>query len=94
MKIDYKNPIFLSLLTICITFIISIIILLITQPLYVIEVSEKGKKINIYLLITHSLLYSVLCGIIILLYKTNEEKPIKVGFSYQNKFNPRAYSPN
>lgn len=70
------------------------IILSITQPLYVIEVCEKGKKINMYLLITHSLLYSVLCGIIVLFYKTNEEKPIKVGFSYQNKVNPRAYSPN
>ena len=98
MKIDLKNPIISSVFSIGITFVISIIILCVTKPSYIMEISKNGKKKkNIYILFTHSLLFGVLIGIFVLLYKTGHNSSIvsKLAFSNYNgrSFRPKIYSP-
>lgn len=97
MKIDLKNPIISSILSIGITFVISIIILYVTNPSYIIEISKNGKKKkNIYLLFTCSLLFGILVGIFILLYKTGSRSSTvsNIAFSTNNiLFIPKIYSP-
>ena len=94
--IDLKNPIIVSLSGISSVFLISIIVLCITNPCYIMEINKKGVKIkNIYLLITYSLLFAVSTGIIILLVmqSINGNKS-RMGFVTSTKsFNPRVYSP-
>lgn len=94
MKIDYNNPIIVSLLSIGITFIIVFIFLYITTPNYIMEISKQGKRcLSLYLLITYSLLFAVFSGIIMFFIKTennNTSKPVKMGFAI---INPRAYIP-
>lgn len=92
MKIDYKKPIVSSLLSMGITFVITIIMLYIVQPVYIIEVSDDGKKKrNVYLLFTYSLLFSVFIGIIVLLFRTgHKDSYVKMGF---NNFNPKSFKP-
>jgi uncharacterized membrane protein len=92
MNIDYKKPIISSIFSMGITFIITFIILLITQPSYIMEVSKKGtKKKNLYLLLSYSLLFSVLIGIIVLLFKTDyiSLSTPKMGFNS----NPKSFKP-
>ena len=68
MKIDIKNPIISSLLSVLITFITVIIILYITKPIYITKVYDDGvENIDYYLLVSYSLLFGVLVGIIVLL---------------------------
>lgn len=98
MKIDLKNPIISSLISIGITFVISMTILLLAKPSYIMEISKEGKtRINIYLTVTFSLLFSILIGIIFLILKTDgdKQKTVQMGFSKYNAkaFNPLQYSP-
>ena len=95
MKIDYKKPIVSSLFSIGITFIISMIMLSFSKPIYIMEVPNDGKgnkKINGYLLCNYSLLFASLVGIVVLLFKTGHEKTQtpRLGFS---TYNPRSYKP-
>lgn len=87
MKIDLKNPIISSVFSIGITFIIFIIIFCITNPHYIMEISKNGKKKkNIYLLFIYSLLFGILVGFCVLLYKTDSSSsPIaNLAFSTYN----------
>lgn len=98
MKIDLKIPIIFSLVSIGITFVISMLILWITKPSYIMKISKKGEKIiDQYLTVTYSLLFSTLIGIITLIVKTGDKKehPVQMGFSTYNAkaFNPMKYSP-
>lgn len=95
MKFDFKNPIITSLLSGSISFIISLIVLYIYKPSYIIVVKKSGgKKINVPLLVTYSLLFADLVGIITLLFITRNTN-VKLGFDtkYPKIFNPRSYSP-
>ena len=92
MKIDLKKPINSSLFSMVITFVLSLTILWVTKPSYIMEISKEGKnKKNIYLLVTYSMLFSVLVGITVLLCRTgstetNSDAP-------RMAFNPRSYRP-
>lgn len=93
MKINLKNPIVSSLFGIAITFIVFLIILCVTKPSYIMEVSKKGKKKkSIYLSFIYSLLFSTLTGIIILLTVSKEIDGPLLSFNSRS-FNPRTYSP-
>jgi hypothetical protein len=92
MKIDIKKPIYSSLFIMIIILILSIIIMYITKPTYIMEVSKEGhNKKSIYLLLTYSMLFSVSIGITVFLYRTasnkSESTEIYMGF------NPRSYKP-
>lgn len=92
MKIDFKNPIISSLFSIIITFVISVIVLFITKPLYIIDVSEDGtKKTNIALLLSVCMLFAVLVGITVFLLKTGDSlKPPEI--NHVREFNPMNYN--
>lgn len=92
MKIDYKNPIVSSFFSICIIFVLFMIILCLTKPLCIMEVpvNGKGKKINGYLLCNYSLLFATLIGIIVFLFKTTNIQTPKLSFS---TYNQRSYKP-
>ena len=93
MKIDLKKPIVSSIVSIVITFLMSMMVLSITKPSYIIEVSKEGKKkINIYLLFTYSMLFSFLIGICILFWRTTEISRIKNDSILS--FNYKSYKPN
>ena len=100
MKIDIKNPIISSLFSVIITFSISMIVLYLTKPSYIVHVSDEGKKKkNIYLLFTYSMLFSVLAGITVLLWRTGESstkttsESAVLAFSSKS-YRPKLYSPN
>lgn len=100
MKINYKNPIIYSLCSMCITFVISVIMIFLIKPLYIMEVPNnsniKKKKINWYLLFNYSFLFASLIGIVVLLFKTDHGKKPRFGFSIYNKraYRPVSYSVN
>ena len=57
INIDVKDPIISSILVIIITSLITSVILLVTKPSYIMEISKSGqKKIKVSLLISISLL--------------------------------------
>ena len=88
MNIDFKNPFISSLFGMSITLVIFIILLYCTKPKYIMKLGKK--KINMYLLIIYSLLYSIIVGIVILLYMTRDESQ-KPAFSFnQTAFNPHT----
>jgi succinate dehydrogenase/fumarate reductase cytochrome b subunit len=94
MKIEFKKPIVSSLFSIILTFLVSMIVLYVTNPSYIIDVSEDGKKRkNICLLFIYSMLYAVLVGISVLLWRTGESSTKKSRTSVLG-FNPRSYNPN
>lgn len=98
MKIDLKNPIISSVFSIGITFVIFILIFYVTNPSYIMEISKNGKKKkNIYLLLTYSLLFGILVGICVFLYKTGSKSSsvANITFSTYNgrSFRPKLYSP-
>ena len=96
MKIDLKKPIVSSLFSIFITFLISMMVLFIIKPSFIIDISKEGKKKkNIYLLFTYSMLFGVSAGIIVLLCKTTEvftTKPASVLSFNSNAYKPVMYS--
>ena len=95
MKIDIKNPITFSLFSVIITFFISIIVLYITKPSYIVDVSEDGKKKkNIYLLFTYSMLFAVLVGITFLLWRTGESSTKTTTEGSVLAFSSKSYIPN
>lgn len=70
----YGEPIFMSVVSLIITFTVSFTSLYFIRPKYIINVSKTGsKKINKYLLVTYSLLFSCLVAIIVLLLTLNKE---------------------
>jgi hypothetical protein len=92
MKIDLKKPINSSLVIMIITLVLSIIILSITEPSYIMEVSKEGKnKKSIYLLLTYSMLFSLSIGITVFLCRTGTGS-IKTTEPYMG-FNQRSYKP-
>lgn len=92
MKIDLKKPINSSLFSMVITFVLSLTILCVTKPSYIMEISKKGKnKKSIYLLVTYSMLFSVLVGITVLLYRTGSTET--KSDAPRMAFNPRSYRP-
>lgn len=98
MKIDLKKPIVFSLVSIGITFVISMTILFLTKPSYIIEISKNGRqKINPYLTLTYSLVFAILVGILVLILKTGDinKNHVQMSFSKYNAkaFNPIEYSP-
>ena len=92
MKIDLKKPINSSLFSMSITFVLSLTILCVTKPSYIMEVSKEGKnKKSIYLLVTYSMLFSVLVGITVLLCRTGSTET--KSDAPRMAFNPRSYRP-
>ena len=92
MKIDLKQPINSSLFSVLIAFLVSLIILYVTKPSYIMEVSKDGKnKKNIYLLVVYSMLFAISVGILVLLCMKGftENKSTKPRMA----FNPRSYKP-
>lgn len=85
MKINVKNSIVSSVILIVITFFIMIIILSFTKPFYIMEVDKKGKKlINWYLLISISVLFGILSGLIkFMFFLKSEYRPTN---NYSNLF--------
>jgi hypothetical protein len=98
MKIDYNKPIINSLFSMVITFTITILLLAIKKPVCIMYISKNGKsKKNNYLLFSYSLIFSIVVGISVLLFKTGN-KPSnnsKLSFTINPKsFNPVKYSIN
>lgn len=96
MKINLKNRIVSSGIIIFVVFIVSIIILYITKPKYITEISDEGKtKINGYLLISISLLFGIVAGITRMLLIVDVKIAKKEHTHHQVKmnFNPAAYRP-
>lgn len=92
MKIDLKKPINSSLFSMVITFVLSLTILWVTKPSYIMEISKDGKnKKSIYLLVTYSMLFSVLVGITVLLCRTGSAET--KSDAPRMAFNPRSYRP-
>lgn len=100
INIDINNPIISSILVIIVTSLITSLILLITKPSYVIEISKSGeKKIKVSLLVSISLLIGFFLGTIKIIFssfkvntleiKTHESiTPTKNNFSFDpNKYN-------
>ena len=90
-----QSPIVLSALLTGISFMIFFIFFLITKPRFIKEMSEeKVYKINYYLLLSYSLMFSILIGLIVFFLKKSEytgdslkDIPIK------EKSDPNMYIP-
>lgn len=96
LNINIKNPIISSVLCTIITFVITIIVLSITKPSYITEVSDKGdKKVNVYLLVFISLLFGILVGIAKLIFFSKKTIAISKITDVKNNFafNPTVYRP-
>ena len=107
MKFNLKqlfeySPIVLSAIFTGVSFIIFFIFFLFIKPRFIKEISEKDKiyKINYYLLVSYSLMFSILIGIFTILYKVSgsyiHEKP-KLKFDVHpvphKKHNYNIYTP-
>ena len=93
MTIDLNNSIDVSIKGIGIVFLISIILLCVTNPCYIMEINNKGqKRKNIFLLISYSLLFAISTGIIIL-FVTQHTSSKEMCIKFKKSLNPRAYSP-
>jgi len=93
MKINFKNPIIFSLCSIIISFFMFMICIHIVKPSYILEVTHGGNGVNMYLLVTHSLLFSILVGTCTFLLRV---KTVKMSFKTDNKrifIKHNAYSP-
>ena len=102
MKFNLKHlsPICLSSLFTGISFIIFLIIFLISKPSFITEISDdKIVKINYYLLLSYSLMFSILIGLFVIFYKvngSNKNDTVKLSFgpsSIQKINNPIEYTP-
>ena len=100
MKFNLKNlsPISLSVFYTGISFILFLIVFLITKPCFITEISEdKVNKINYYLLVSYSLMFSILIGLFLILYKVNIKTTDKVTLGFESNiktsYNPTAYTP-
>jgi hypothetical protein len=98
MKIYIKNPIVSSSFIIILTFIISIVIFYLFKPKYILKISNNGvKKIDHSLLISYSLLYGVIVGIIYFLlvfkFKSNTSTDILIKNVKSYTYKKNDYSP-
>jgi hypothetical protein len=86
------NSISLSIISCVIAFIIFIISFLIVKPVYIKDISDKGiEYINYYLLISYSLLFSIIIGIIVFFIRIEFQKNNSIPDIIPNHTN---YSPN
>ena len=103
INIDVKDPIISSILVIIISSLITSVILLVTKPSYIMEISKSGqKKVKISLLISISLLIGLFLGVIKIIFssiksttpkiKTPESNtPTKTYFAFDpNKYNSES----
>ena len=80
MNIDKKNPIQICIISIIASFILCIIVMLLTKPICIIQVNKKSGISFIYvpLLLLYSAIFSLIFGIIVFLFFTsNEQNDIK-----------------
>jgi len=98
MKINVKDPIISSMLVIIVTSLITSLILLITQPSYVMKISKTGKKkIKVSLLISISLLIGLFLGTIKIIFSSIKSNPPKIETTHESntpKKNYFAFDPN
>ena len=93
MTINLKDlsPINLSVLSTIISFIFFFICFIIIKPSFILEITRhKYPKINYYLVISYSLLFSILLGFIIINYKISNTETIVS----DNKIIPKQYVTN
>jgi hypothetical protein len=91
MKINIKNPIVYSFFSIIVTFLVSITFMFLTKPSYIMEISKEGKKkLNICLLFIYSMLFAILIGTCLLLFR--KESGIKKNILLS--LNSNIYRPN
>lgn len=89
MTINLKDlsPINISVLSTIISFIFFFVSFIIIRPSFILEISKhKNHKINLYLLTSYSLLFSILVGFIIINYKMTEFKIIPLQYKTNTKF--------
>jgi len=94
INIDVKDPITSSILLIIVGALVTSLILIITQPSYIIEISKTGKKeIKISLLISISLLIGLFIGTakFIFFNQIHVSKPVESNTLIKNNF---AFDPN
>lgn len=96
INIDVKDPIISSILVIIITSLITSVILLVTKPSYIMEISKSGqKKIKVSLLISISLLLGLFLGAIKIIFSIKYSTPeIKTPESKTPKKNYFMFDPN
>jgi len=97
-KIDYKNPIILSGIGIVIMFIVSLLVLWLTKPPYIMGITKSGvRSIDCCMLVMYSALFSVVSGVIIYMCATMKLSPKPAGKISKMSFNPGfanySYSP-
>jgi hypothetical protein len=70
MNIDKNNPIQIATLSIVISFVLSIILLLLWKPIWIKQVNKKTGYNSVYvpLLLLYSILFSFVCGTIVFLF--------------------------
>lgn len=97
INIDVKDPIISSILVIIITSLITSVILLVTKPSYIMEISKSGqKKIKVSLLISISLLLGLFLGAIKIIFSSikSSTPEIKTPESKTPKKNYFMFDPN
>ena len=97
INIDVKDPISSSILVIIISSLITSLILLVTKPSYVIEISKSGqKKVKVSLLIAISLLIGLFLGTIKIIFSSIKSTTPKINTPETNipTKNYFAFDPN
>ena len=88
----------LSALFSVISFVIFLIIFLVIQPNFITKIDEDSPrvKMNYYLLVSYSLMFSILIGLVVIFYlkphdtnnKSNSNDKAKAGYAYNPGLNP------
>lgn len=87
MKIDWKNPIYTSLILLVVTSVITLISLYFIKPSFIISINNKGNKtINICSLLLYSVLFGCVVGIIVFLFRVKNDRPKKESFNFKNYY--------
>lgn len=76
MKIDWKNPIVLSVISYIVMFTISIFVLAFSKPKYVKKMKNGVIRIDYILLIVYSLLFGSISAITVLILLTDNSNHI------------------
>ena len=93
ININVKDPLISSILVIIITFLITNLILLVTKPLYIMEISKSGqKKIKGSLLISISLLMALFLGSIKIIASSIKSNTPKINTPEIDSLNKNYFS--
>lgn len=97
ININFEDPIISSILVIIISFLITSLILLISKPSYVMEISKSAqKKVKVSLLISISLLIGLFLGAIKIIFSSIKSTIPKIKTPESNIPNKNyfAFDPN